>query len=173
MVRGDAGERLGIGDHSGGSYGRWLVERRPQQCTLRSAHATKVLRVTFLGPEGFRLRRGDDWPYLITGFARLCGYSCVAPLPTQSCFWRSVVKHSHGYNHERILDFVFQASETYNLLGFFTLHQHLQTAEGLAVVVTAAVPPERASDTCGLARPVDGPLDTALKGLAPLRTVKR
>ena len=60
------------------------------------------------------------------------------------------------------LDSVLHASEMHNSLGLLacqSLHKHLLTALALADMVTVSVPPECASR---VARPVDGPLDTAL-----------
>jgi hypothetical protein len=88
-------------------------------------------------------------------------------------FGRSVVKRSHGQKHERILDLVLTKSEAYNSLG---LCPHTNTSDShswLALLVTGRVPPEQDAGNCSLARPVDGPPETALKGRKPFRTVKR
>ena len=56
---------------------------------------------------------------------------------------------------------MLHANEMHNSLGLLACqspHKHLLTAQGPADTVTVSVPPEYASR---VARPVDGPLDTA------------
>jgi hypothetical protein len=116
----------------------------PSGCKSHARSAVQDTLLLFWGQKAPAFRHEDEWPCSFAGYARLCQNRSVAPCQLNrvwafrgQAFPRVKARTYFGRGAPRRRDV--------QLAGTSIPHKHLLTAEGLAAVVTAAVPPECAS----------------------------